>query len=226
MFPNNCGEGGTIDCFAGSVAVLVCVLNESFILASDADGLKVVELVVCKGILHTVAAGDLGHIIKGVVSVRNVGDLGAVGVLTCDLGGSARIIVLIRRLVPAAVGHFLIARGIGIYLIRRLVPSCIGLGDQVVSVFGKAKRTVNRSELAICKGRFGQSVAKRVQFLCKFLGCSGIGGIGDFSILVKRGFFCFGLKGVCRKTGLNAVSYQLEIIEVYLSIVIVVVTVK
>ena len=44
-----------------TVAVLVIVLNESLILTLDTDGLKIMECIVCKSILHTVASNDFSH---------------------------------------------------------------------------------------------------------------------------------------------------------------------
>ena len=40
---------------------------------------------------------DLGHIVKGVVSVGDVGKLGAVCVLVGYLGGSAGVVIFVRR---------------------------------------------------------------------------------------------------------------------------------
>lgn len=62
-----------------TVAVLVGVLNQLFALAFDADGFQVMEGIVGKRILHAVATDDLGHVVKGVVSVGNVGKLVAAG---------------------------------------------------------------------------------------------------------------------------------------------------
>ena len=39
------------------------------------------ETIVSKSILHTIASNDLGHIVKGVVSVRYVCKLGVVRIL-------------------------------------------------------------------------------------------------------------------------------------------------
>ena len=44
-----------------AVAVLVGVLNQIFCLAFDADRLEIVEIVVRKRILHSVAAMNQGH---------------------------------------------------------------------------------------------------------------------------------------------------------------------
>ncbi len=108
-----------------SVAVLVSVLNQLFILTIDTDGFKVVEFVVCKGIRHTVAANDLVRIVKGVVSVGDVGKLGAVRILAGNLSGSAGVVILVGSLVAESVGYFLVTRGVAVNRISGLVKSSV-----------------------------------------------------------------------------------------------------
>ena len=110
-----------------SVAVLVGVLNESFALTLDADGFKVVELIVSKSILHAVTANDLGHIIEGVVSVGDMRKLGAICLLAGDLSGSVGVIILICSLVTKFVGYFLVTRCVAVNRVCGLVTASVGL---------------------------------------------------------------------------------------------------
>ncbi len=116
-----------------AVAVLVGVLDERLALTLDADGCKVMELVVGKGILHTVTANDLGHVIEGVVSVGDVCKRGACCILARYLGGSTRLVVLVGRLVAKAVGHLVVARGVTVHRVGGLITASVGFLDEVVA---------------------------------------------------------------------------------------------
>ena len=85
-FQNYCVAVSVGHLLETTVAVLVGVLEKIFGLTLNADGFKVVELVVGKGILHSVDARDFGHIVKSVIGVGDVGKcVNQYAVLSCAI---------------------------------------------------------------------------------------------------------------------------------------------
>jgi len=76
---------------------------------------------------HAVAAGDLGHVVEGVVRIGNVGKCVVIGVLACHLGGSAGVVILVGGLVTAAVDNLTVAGGVAVNRVGGLISACVGL---------------------------------------------------------------------------------------------------
>ena len=100
------------DGFQPPAAVLVCVSRQLLTLAGNSDALQIMERVVCERILHTVSAGNLGHVIKSVIDIRYMGKLCAISLFACHLCRFSGIVIRIRRLVPEPVGYFFAAGGV------------------------------------------------------------------------------------------------------------------
>ena len=72
--------------FESAVPCLVRITNQGVGFAVDADGFQVVECIVVKDVFQTVATDNLGHVVKGVVSVRDVGKFCSCGIFTGNFG--------------------------------------------------------------------------------------------------------------------------------------------
>ena len=185
------------------------------------------ERVVCKGILHAVTTCNLGHVVKGIVSICDIGKLGAVRRFAGDLGGSAGVVILVGRLVAAAVSHLFRAGCFLVHIIGDRITAGIGLTDQViarilcaVAIRVKPERTVDRTKLSVGEGGLGQHVAVLIFRLVE-----GRGGISGFLYLIisHAGAFHHEIGG--GKIGFQAVADKLDIVEVDRSAVVAVVTV-
>ena len=150
-----------------AVAVFVSISDQRLCFVMNADAFKIMERIVGKGILHAVAACDLGHVVKGIVRIGYgchrirfilnifvfVFDEMAFFVSQCSnacyLSGSARSVILVCRLVTKSVDDFFIAGSILVHGVKRCVAACVRLTNEIIAILIKGKGAVQRTKLAV-----------------------------------------------------------------------------
>jgi len=214
--------------FQSSVTGFVGVLNKLLTLAGNSDALQIMERVVCERILHTVSAGNLGHVIKSVIDIRYMGKLCAISLFACHLCRFSGIVIRIRRLVPEPVGYFFVTGSIFIHGIFGAVASRVGLAHKIVAgvfraaaVRREAEGAVDRPELPVGKRRFGQRVAVPV---CLFAEARAAVRRRR-RLRVVRAAGAFHDKVGRRETGLYAAAHKLHVVEADRPRIVAVVTV-